>query len=41
MADTLFELGRRTFDAPGFRGIEVRPSFGDPPQAFVAAGVKA
>jgi hypothetical protein len=24
----------------GFRSVEVRPSFGDPPQAHVAVGLK-
>jgi len=33
------ELGQLLTQA-GFRGIEVRPSFGDPPQAYVAVGVK-
>jgi ubiquinone/menaquinone biosynthesis C-methylase UbiE/dienelactone hydrolase len=31
---------RRMLEQAGFRGVEVRPSFGDPPQAFVAAGLK-
>jgi SAM-dependent methyltransferase len=31
---------RHLLDQAGFRSIEVRPSFGDPPQAYVAVGVK-
>ncbi len=32
---------RQMLGQAGFREIEIRPSFGDPPQAWVAAGVKA
>jgi ubiquinone/menaquinone biosynthesis C-methylase UbiE/dienelactone hydrolase len=32
---------RQLLEQAGFRSIEVRPSFGDPPQAYVAVGVKA
>jgi ubiquinone/menaquinone biosynthesis C-methylase UbiE len=31
---------RQMLELAGFRSVEVRPSFGDPPQAFIAAGVK-
>lgn len=31
---------REILEQAGFRAIQVRPSFGDPPQAFVAVGVK-
>jgi ubiquinone/menaquinone biosynthesis C-methylase UbiE/dienelactone hydrolase len=32
---------RHMLERAGFRDVEVRPSFGDPPQAHVAVGVKA
>jgi len=32
---------RQMLEQAGFRSVEVRPSFGDPPQAHVAVGVKA
>jgi hypothetical protein len=31
---------RQLLEQAGFRSVEVRPSFGDPPQAYVAMGVK-
>ena len=32
---------RQMLEQAGFRSIEIRSSFGDPPQAHVAVGVKA
>jgi hypothetical protein len=32
---------RQMLQQAGFRSVEVRPSFGDPPQAHVAVGLKA
>jgi hypothetical protein len=32
---------RHMLEQAGFRSVELRPSFGDPPQAYVAVGVKA
>jgi ubiquinone/menaquinone biosynthesis C-methylase UbiE len=32
---------RRMLEHAGFHSVETRPSFGDPPQAYVAVGVKA
>jgi ubiquinone/menaquinone biosynthesis C-methylase UbiE len=31
---------RQLLEQVGFRSVEIRPSFGDPPQAYVAVGVK-
>jgi ubiquinone/menaquinone biosynthesis C-methylase UbiE/dienelactone hydrolase len=31
---------RQMLEQAGFRSVEVRPSFGDPPQAYVAVGLK-
>jgi ubiquinone/menaquinone biosynthesis C-methylase UbiE len=31
---------RQMLEQAGFRSVEVRPSFGHPPQAYVAVGVK-
>jgi hypothetical protein len=31
---------RHMLEQAGFRSVEVRPSFGDPPQAYVATGLK-
>jgi hypothetical protein len=32
---------RQMLEQAGFQSVEVQPSFGDPPQAHVAVGIKA
>jgi hypothetical protein len=32
---------RHMLEQAGFHSVEIRPSFGDPPQAHIAVGVKA